>query len=162
MSAPDADVASPVHRLLDGSALRDGYRLSFLANYFTGPVYAELERKIGLTRPEYVVLFCLNHRDGLAQRDVARLSGYPKNSISRAVRLLLEKGLVARRADPHDGRRATLHATEQGRQLYRDNIARFVVQQERMLACLSAAERRQFDRLLSKIVEASPDWVDAY
>ncbi len=153
---------NPVHRLLDGSALRDGYRLSFLANYFTGPVYSVIERETGLTRPEYATLLCLNHRDGLAATDVSLLAGYPKNSVSRGVKLLIRKGLIEKRADPRDGRRATLHATAAGTRLYQDTVAGFVAQQERMLGCLNAAERRQLDRLLGKLVEASPGWIDAY
>lgn len=153
---------NPVHRLLAGSALRDGYRLSFLANYFTGPVYSGIERDTGLTRPEYVTLFCVSHRDGLAASDISVLAGYPKNSISRGVNLLIRKGLIEKRADPRDGRRASLHATAAGTRLYRATVTGFVAQQERMLGCLSAAERRQLDRLLGKLVDASPGWIDAY
>jgi len=153
---------NPVHQLLEGSALRDAYRLSFLANHLTGPVYAGIERDCGLTRPEYLTLLCLHHRDGLAAKDISLLAGYPKNSISRAVHLLRDKGLINRRPHPTDGRRATLHITATGADLCATTIDRFLSQQSRLLQILSAAERRQLDALLTKLIEASPDWIDPY
>ena len=153
---------NPVHRLLDGSPLRDGYRLSFLANYLTGPVYASIEKDAGLTRPEYLIVMCLAHRDGLAAREISLLAGYPKNTISRAVHLLKDKGLIERRPDPSDGRQASLHLLEDGREIFERTFDRFIARQDRMLRGLTKSERKTLDRLLTKLIDGSPDWIDAY
>ncbi|MEZ0215185.1 MAG: MarR family transcriptional regulator [Xanthobacteraceae bacterium] len=41
----------------------------------------------------------------MSATDVCAITGRPKNSMSRAIGLLLDKGLVEREADGEDGRR---------------------------------------------------------
>ena len=47
-----------LERLLSNLPTRDGWRLSLWANFFTNPVYADLEKRFGLLRDDLNVLYC--------------------------------------------------------------------------------------------------------
>ncbi|MEO1344883.1 MAG: MarR family transcriptional regulator [Pseudomonadota bacterium] len=145
--------------MLDDADLRHAWRINFVANFFTGPVYRNLSDKFGITRPEFVILYCLRHMPGLVAQDICRVTGQPKNSISRAVSDLLKKGYVQRSIDPEDKRAKPLTLTEAGRTIL-DNLSPIVkVRQDAMRAALTDNEMAQFDRLIRKLVFAMPGWV---
>ena len=145
--------------MLDGTSLSDVWRLSFVANSYTGPAYAALQAETGLGRAEFVAMFCLSQREGLMARDVVRLSGLPKNSISRAVIGLTERGFVAVVAG-EDRRAKPLRLTARGAALLDAWVPRFEARQEAMLAPLSAAEREQLRTLLRRLADGMPGWID--
>jgi DNA-binding MarR family transcriptional regulator len=58
---------------------------------------------------------------------------------------LAAAGLVARRADPSDGRAVLVELTAQGRALIEDRRARRAVEMERLLDVLDPGERATFD-----------------
>jgi DNA-binding MarR family transcriptional regulator len=101
----------------------------------------------GIQRPEFATLFCTAHLAGATASDVVALTGIPKNSISRAVARLAGDGLIEREQHEDDGRKA-----------YDALLPQFMARQERMLAVLSPAELKEFDRLLDKLVERDDDW----
>lgn len=144
--------------MLDDSELRHAWRINFVANFFTGPVYRALGETFGITRPEFVILFCLQHMPGLVAQDICRVTGQPKNSISRAVSDLLQKGYVQRGTDPGDKRAKPLTLTDAGQAML--DRARPVVKarQDAMRAALTEDELAQFDHLIRKMVFAMPDW----
>ena len=154
---PSAD-PHPVDELLSKTELKELYRISYLANHLVGPVYAGIERDVGLTRPEFLVLFVLSQQDGLTASEIVGLSGLPKNSISRGLQLAEGKGLLRRAPDPNDGRRAFLYILPAGRELCRSLVPRFTDREARLLAPLSQRERAQLSGLLQKLVAGSDDW----
>lgn len=145
--------------MLDDTELRHAWRLNFVANFFTGPVYRMLGETFGITRPEFVILYCLQHMPGLVAQDICRVTGQPKNSISRAVSDLLTKGYVKRGTDPDDKRAKPLQLTDTGRSVLASVAPIVKARQDAMRNALSDTERDQFDRLIRKIVFAMPDWV---
>ncbi len=132
--------------------IRDAYRISFLANSFIVPVYDTIKRDEGLNRGEYLLLFCLAHFPKLTAQDVANMTGRPRNSISRGVHRMLDRGDIQRSPDARDGRQAWLTITPQGRALHNRLVKRFKAREEELLAVLSAQERGQLDELLQKLV----------
>ncbi|MEM9013087.1 MAG: MarR family transcriptional regulator [Pseudomonadota bacterium] len=161
--SPDAAMAAHFGALslvmLNDSDLRHAWRVNFLANFFTGPIYRQLDDRFALTRPEFVILYCLSNAEGLVARDICLVTGLPKNSISRAVGDLLGKGLIARRTDASDKRAKLLALTEAGRAMLAETIPEFDRRQQAMRQALSEAEKAEFDRLILKIVYAMPEWV---
>lgn len=145
--------------MLTDTELSPIWRVSFLANFFTGPIYAELLERFGLSRPGFVILFSLSHQDGLVARDICLVTGLPKNSISRAVTELETNGLIARNTDTADKRAKPLALTAEGRATLEQVVPLFRDRQAAMLAPLDANEAAEFDRLISKIVFAMPSWV---
>lgn len=158
-SLPVDEKLKPV---INDNIVRDAYRISYLANFFSGPLYVDLEAKLGLTRTEVVILIMLAHVDGLAAKDICQMSGRPKNSVSRAVHRLQQKTMIKRRPDKEDGRRFLLSLTARGRKTYEAFIPAFVEREAIMLESLSASERRVLDQLLTKLIDESDTWARIY
>lgn len=146
-------------KMLTDTPLVHAWRISFLANFFTGPIYRDIGVGFGLSRPQFVILFCLSQKPGLAAKDVCLLTGLPKNSISRAVSELMERNLIERETRDEDKRSKTLVLTAEGARLLDQVIPLFEARQQAMRAALTEDERRQFDALVAKMIHAMPDWV---
>ena len=141
---------------LEKVEFRDAALMSFVVSAVIVPTYDAVKHDLGITRSEYLLLMCLSHYPVLTAQDVSRLSGRPRNSISRAVHRMLAVGHLARNPDPSDARQARLSITETGRALHQEIAERLRVQQEAVLAPLNAKERATLVTLLSKIVSGQP------
>ena len=115
-----------------------------------------------MTRPEWIVLFCLCQRSGLNAQQISTVTGRPKTSISAAIAKLQKRKLILRRTDIEDGRRKVLRLTDAGRKIYAAIIDSFVTRETDMLACLSRSERTAFSDLLDKIIDNSGNWARPY
>lgn len=144
--------------MLAGNVDRDGYRIGLWANFYTVPVFAEIERRFGLLRDENNILFCLTHYGSLTARSICEVTARPKNSVSRAVERLLRAGLVRRETDPDDRRKGVLTITPEGRELLTRTSVLFQEREALMLRRLTATERRTLDRLLGKLMAGIPEW----
>ncbi|MCE8008156.1 MarR family winged helix-turn-helix transcriptional regulator [Aestuariivita sp.] len=145
--------------MLNDTGLSPVWRLNFLANFFTATVYRELSERFDLSRPEFVILYCLRQQPGLLARDVAQVTGQPKNSISRAISDLVRKGVITRDTDPRDKRIKRLSLTDAGSDLLARALPILLDRQATMHAALSEAEQAEFLRLLDKMIHAMPNWV---
>lgn len=146
--------------MLNDSRLNHAWRVNFLANFFTGPVYRRMDAQFGVSRPEFVILYCLRHSPGLVARDICLVTGLPKNSISRAVSDLIARRLIERGEDAADKRAKPLALTPDGSALLERLLPIMDERQSQMRRALTVEERREFDRLLLKMVYAMPDWVE--
>lgn len=146
-------------KMLSDTPLVHAWRISFLANFFTGPIYREIGERFGLSRPQFVILFSLSQQPGLAAKDICLLTGLPKNSISRAVSELMARRLIERETRNDDKRSKTLVLTRSGREVLATVIPLFAARQRAMRAALSEEELGQFDRLITRMIFAMPDWV---
>ncbi|MFZ2103065.1 MAG: MarR family winged helix-turn-helix transcriptional regulator [Oricola sp.] len=145
--------------MLTDTPLMHAWRISFLANFFTGPIYRDLDIQAGLNRPQFVILFCLSQKPGLAAKDICLLTGLPKNSISRAVSELMDRNMIERETRDEDKRSKTLVLTSVGSAILESVVPLFLDRQKAMRAALSEDELRQFDGLLAKMIFAMPAWV---
>jgi DNA-binding MarR family transcriptional regulator len=144
--------------MLESNALTFAWRLNYIASFYAVPFYLALEQRMGISRPEYVILFCVIHHPGVTAAEIVAATGRPKNSISFAVTRLEEKGLLARRPNHTDSRRMELRATGPGRATYRRILPFLQERERRMLAPLSTVEREQLGSLLMKIALNVPEW----
>lgn len=145
--------------MLNDTPLTPVWRLSFAINFYLAPLYRDLAEAHGLSRPEFVVMFCLLQKPGLVARDVCLVTGLPKNSISRAVASLASKSLIEKQESRSDKRATPLVLTGQGTALVKEIIPGFASRQQRMREALTATELAEFDRLMKKMVYALPGWV---
>ena len=134
------------------------FRFNHIALRYNAPLYGWIKRQTGLSRPEFVVIYSLGLLDGALARDIASSSGFPKNTLSRAIEKLCGLGLIERRTDAADRRNHTLHLLPAGRRMFEETQQQFVHFEERMLQTLSAAERDTLSSLLAKIVLDTPNW----
>lgn len=161
MAATIEDTGIDPSGVLTDNPIRTAYRLNYVANFYTGPIYKEIERRYGLTRPEYIVMFLLMLRPGLIARDIVALCGRPKNSISRAVATLGRRGYVI--AEPNGGGRGQpLRLSGEGEATAREILPLFEEREEAMLSPLTPDERKVFDGLLGKLALRSDGWDQVY
>jgi MarR family transcriptional regulator, temperature-dependent positive regulator of motility len=149
-----------IDALLRRNKINYVYRLGYLSNHLIGAVYRKSESDLGIQRPHFAVLLCLSHLNDITATDVVRLTGIPKNSISRAINALLESGYISRDSDEEDGRRGVLNITPRGKAVYDDIAPSFRQRQKKMLEVLSTDERETLNRLLTKLVSQEPSWAD--
>ncbi len=148
--------------ILERNPIPVAYRVNYLANFYVGPLVRELEKSFRMSRPEWIVLFCLHQRKGLNAQQISHVTGRPKTSISAAIKLLQKKKLISRQTDVKDGRRQVLHVTDAGQRVYAKILEKFVVRENQMISCLSGRERETFLALLQKLLEYSRDWAKDY
>lgn len=134
------------------------FRINYLALQFNVPVYSWIEKRFGLARPEYVVLYSLALKDGIAARDICVSSGFPRNTISRAIQKLLDKKIICREVDSTDLRSFALHLTEKGKRIFHQTLKPMVERERTILSALSPAERFMLSELLAKAVIDSKNW----
>lgn len=112
-------------------------------------------RGFGITPIQYAVLAVLKTRPDIDQATLAALAALDRSTIGELVARLQERRLVDRRPDQRDRRSKVLRATPAGLRLLLRAEATVRRAQERMLAPLTAAERRTFVRLLGKLVDVN-------
>ena len=139
----------------------DGFRISLWAGFYTTPVFAQIERTHGLLRDENNTLFCLAHFGQLTAKSICDVLGRPKNSISRAVDSLVQRGLIRREQVASDRRRALLTIEPDGLALVTETTRLFKARQDEMLDALSAVERVALDAILTKLMANAGAWLKA-
>ena len=70
------------------------FRVNYLALLYNTPLYSWIHDTYTLKRPEYVVLYSLALADGGSARDISQTSGFPKNTLSRAINQLERMDLI--------------------------------------------------------------------
>lgn len=135
------------------------FRLNYLALLYNGPIYSWVETRFGIRRPEYVVLYSLALSNGGTAMDVSRTSGFPKNTLSRAIKKLRDLELIT----SHEtvvgvGPRQILDLTDKGRALFEATLPVLADSEKGMLTCLSDGEKQILLEILSKIIMSSEQW----
>jgi DNA-binding MarR family transcriptional regulator len=127
------------------------YRLSVLTNRISTAIARVYVKRFALTVPEWRVMAVLGRFGPMSANAVCERTAMDKVRVSRAVARLAAAGRLERRTDDADRRRAVLELTPRGRVVY-DEIGPLALDVEaRLLAQLSAADRADLARLLSKL-----------
>jgi DNA-binding MarR family transcriptional regulator len=128
------------------------YRLSLLTNTISGGIARSYRDRHGISIHEWRVLAVLGRFPGISASDIVRHTAMDKVSISRAVRSLVDKGLLERRPDRSDRRRMRLLLTADRGQSLLGQIVPLARQYEReLLKALDRAEAAAFSRALAKL-----------
>jgi DNA-binding MarR family transcriptional regulator len=127
------------------------YRLSVLANTVSSSIARVYARRFGLSVPEWRVMAVLGMSPPLTAGDVCGRTAMDKVRVSRAVARLLRAGLLDRKVDAGDRRRAFLTLSRKGRRVYRDIIPLALGAEAQLNAALDAQELRQLDGLIAKL-----------
>lgn len=130
-------------------------RFNYLSLRYNNPLYGWVEKRFGLSRVEFVVLYSLMLMDGLTASEIASSTAFPKNTLSRAVARLEARGFIARGTVVDDRRAQPLALKDEGRAILDEAVPRFVALEEEMLAPLSLLEREQLATLMAKVVLAT-------
>lgn len=123
-----------------------------LASTATGLV-ADALASVHLRRQHFTVLSSLAERGAASQAALGRRLLIDRSDMHALLTELERDGLVARVRDPQDGRRILVELTPAGARALKRLDARIDGAQQALVAPLSAAERRELERLLTKLVE---------
>jgi DNA-binding MarR family transcriptional regulator len=134
------------------------FRFNFLALQFNEPIYRLIEKEQGLARPEFMVLYSLSLSDGLTASAISSSSGFPKNTISRAIQKLVDKNVIRREVDQADLRSFVLYITDEGKRIVDQAMQPMVDRENVMISALTPAEKLMLSELLAKVVVDSPNW----
>lgn len=126
-------------------------RVSVLTNRYVTPLASFLDKEYGLQWHEWVVVFCIELRDGWTATDISNATGRPKNTISRAVHKLLKMGPITRRSRDDDARVQVLALTAKGKRFYTKVLPRLQVVERSIYDRLNKKEQAQFIKLLDKL-----------
>ena len=86
-------------------------------NHALEQVSSRMEKRLGVTAQQRLILRCVGKYPGMTAGQLASLLHVDPGTVSAALRRLERKGLLERRRDPRDTRRASLGLTAKGRGL---------------------------------------------
>lgn len=135
-----------------GYALRRTQEAVFGA--FISVVTAKLT-PVGLTPGQFGAMAIIAANPGLKQIELGGALGVDRSTIVAAVDKLEKRGLVERRAVPHDRRAHALTLTAEGQRVYRKALGLVERHETKIASGLTAAERAQLLALLNKVKAAA-------
>ena len=107
-----------------------------------------------LTSVQYSVLLVLHHESSADQVALSRGAGLDKATGTDVIARLHDRGLIHRKRDHTDARRYQLRLSAKGVKVLRLHAYAVQKVQQRLMKPLSAAQRRRFIALMTKVIQA--------
>lgn len=127
------------------------YRLSVTSNLVSDSIARTYESLFGLTIPEWRLVAVIAETGGVTQQAIGAKTLMDKVTVSRAAIALVDRGLLARQANPEDRRSHLLELTDAGRDLYAAVAPKALDLESRIFAAFEPAEVAQFIDMLRRI-----------
>lgn len=131
------------------------YRLSVASNAVSARISASYGKRFGLKIAEWRMIAILAEGKEMTSQALGSAGRIDKISVSRAVAVLVERGLIAARDNPGDGRSHLLALTPEGRALYAEIAPAALAMEAQLLVGFSPEERALLDVLLRRIEAAA-------
>lgn len=131
------------------------YRLSVTSNLVSAAIARDYRSRFGLKIPEWRVIAVLANQAELSQLAIAGKTKMDKMTVSRAVRALEERRLIARSISAHDERARQLRLTTEGRALFAEIAPKALALEARLKAALGEAEFAHLLSALDKLRDAA-------
>ncbi|HMA98026.1 MAG TPA: MarR family transcriptional regulator [Wenzhouxiangella sp.] len=131
------------------------YRLSVLSNQVSQGISETYAERFGLSVTEWRVVAILGRFPDIPATQIVEYSAMDKVAISRAVRRLLEAGLVERQRDKSDKRAKLLTLSERGHGVYSAIVPAALAYEQHLLSALSSGEQEVLRSLLDKLENVS-------
>ena len=128
-----------------------GYWLRYVSNHVSQAFARKVEEQ-GVTVAEWVLMRNLLDEEALAPSRLAERMGMTRGAISKLAERLIAKSLLARTADPEDGRAQTLSLTSGGRALVPKLAALADINDAEFFDHLEPEDRSALLRILQGIV----------
>lgn len=149
-SAAPADAALKLEEFLP-------YRLNVVSSLASQALSKVYSKRYGIGVPEWRVLVTLGQYGVMTGKAVGAHSHMHKTKVSRAVALLEQRQLVARKANDADMRESLLSLTDTGRGVYEDLVPTAVDFARRLGEVIDPADRAAFERALRKLTDRSAE-----
>jgi DNA-binding MarR family transcriptional regulator len=131
------------------------YRLSVASNAVSTRISASYRKRFGLKVPEWRLIAILAESSEMTPQALGNTARIDKISVSRAAAALIERGLIAARDNPEDGRSHLLALTADGQALYAEIAPAALAMETQLLSSFSPEERALLDALLRRIEGAA-------
>jgi DNA-binding MarR family transcriptional regulator len=125
------------------------------AHQFSTAVFMEEAKSVALTPVQFSALIVISDRPGVDAKRVSDLIFFDPSTIGNVLDRLEKRGLIVRKPGLEDRRTKRLFLTAAGAAVIQKIIRRIPEISKRILAPLSARERRLFVSLLSRLVGAT-------
>jgi DNA-binding MarR family transcriptional regulator len=127
------------------------YRLNVLASLTSNALAQIYADRFGLTIPGWRVVATLGQYGYRTARDIAAHGVMHKSTVSRAVSVLQQRGLIERRANHEDRREELIELTPEGRRIYEALAPEALAFEERLMAVLTPGEQESLVGLTDKL-----------
>lgn len=131
------------------------YRMSIASNAVSDAVASAYRNLFGLRIPEWRLVAVLAEGGAMSQQALCGRTRMDKVTVSRAAIGLVERGLVARAANPIDQRSHLVALTQEGWQLYEQVAPKALELERQLFASFSDAEKEQLAAMLERIEAAA-------
>lgn len=137
------------------------FRINRLAAIAGRPLTRLCEGRYGIARREWRLIVVLSQEGPLTSTDLARRASVEPPRASRAITVLVEKGLAERIARPGDRRYIEIHLTESGHQVYEELYPTVVDLNAHLLSGLRHDERAVLEQLWQRLEDSAAHLTDA-
>lgn len=131
------------------------YRMSIASNAVSDAVATTYRNLFGLRIPEWRLVAVLAEGGAMSQQALCGRTRMDKVTVSRAAIGLVERGLIARAANPTDQRSHLVALTPEGWQLYEQVAPKALELERRLFASFSEDEKAQLAAMLGRIEAAA-------
>lgn len=107
--------------------------------------------EFNITPVQYAAMVAIQERAGVDATRLSSLIAFDRSTIGNVIERLEARGLVVRKPSAEDKRLKLLFLSREGAALLRNVEGAVERVQERLLAPLNAAERKQFMKLLTRL-----------
>ncbi|WP_300532197.1 MarR family transcriptional regulator [Maricaulis sp.] len=127
------------------------YRLALASHRVSRMVGRAYRARFGLSIPEWRVIAILGEEGEATAQGLGDAAGLDKVSVSRAVRALVERGLVEKRPHGRDRRSSLLRLTPDGEAVYADVAPAALAAEAALVSELTGEEERVLAALLERV-----------
>ena len=127
------------------------YRLLNLATNISNSCSTIYKNDFDLTIPEWRILARLAEHERLNAKNIGKITFMDKSKVSRAVKLLDEKGYLKKEKDQHDNRASYLSLTDEGKTLHQQISPIALNWEKQLISVLDASEYRDLMRIMDKL-----------
>jgi len=125
------------------------YQLSVASNAVSSLIAERYRKRFGLKIPEWRVMAVLGDAGTMTQRNLTAATVMDKVAVNRAVKVLEERGLIARVPNPGDGRSHLLALTGEGRAIHAEVMPLAKATEQELIAGMAPGEEAMLRGLLA-------------
>ncbi|WP_285711711.1 MarR family winged helix-turn-helix transcriptional regulator [Erythrobacter oryzae] len=127
------------------------YQLSVTSNAVSSLIAERYRKRFGLKIPEWRVMAVLGDAGTMTQRALTAATVMDKVAVNRAVKVLEDRGLIARVPNPGDGRSHLLALTAEGRAIHAEVMPLARATERELLEGFGEVEEAELRDLLARL-----------
>lgn len=127
------------------------YRLSVLSNRISNSLANKYRKRFGINVHEWRILSALGEEKKLSAVAITNRIAMDKVTVSRAVKRLIEKGLIIKGLDSKDQRSYELALSADGIKIYQQLVPIALAHEQEVIANLTSKDKENLLELLLKL-----------